>query len=181
MGHHHFRSLFTLSPSHIELLAASPLCLTRAHSLFFHHLIYLLRRVGDLVVLACYDWIHHEFQTWHTYSGLISHSSLWYFPLGHHFITIFRYHISPLVISILCLFFHHCLLDIILVSPWVVVSHTSLHGGLSRSFPRSPYEQWFRDFSLRGCLISEDSCYIRMWRGFDHLGMYFHGSSFIID
>ena len=44
--------------------------------------------------------------------------------------------------------------------------------------PRSPHEQWFRDFSLRGCLVSEDSCYICMWRGFDHLGMYFHGSSF---
>ena len=54
-------SLFTLSPSHIELPVASPLSLTRARSLFFHHLIYLLHRVGDLVVLACYDWICHEF------------------------------------------------------------------------------------------------------------------------
>ena len=87
MGGHHFMSLFTLSPSHIELPVASSLSLTRAHSLFFHHLIYLLHRVGDPVVLACYDWICHEFQTWHTYSGLIPHSSLWYFPLWHHLIT----------------------------------------------------------------------------------------------
>ena len=50
----------------------------------------------------------------------------------------------------------------------------SLHGGLSHSFPRSPHGQWFRDLNLRGCLVSEDSCYIRIWRGFDHLGMYFH-------
>ena len=129
MGGHHFMSLFTLSPSHIELPVASPLSLTRAHSLFFHHLIYLLHRVGDPVVLACYVWIRHEFQTWHTYSSLILYSSLWYFPLGHHFITIFVYHISPLVIFVLCLFFHYCLLDIFRVSPWVVVFHTSLHGG----------------------------------------------------
>ena len=114
MSGHHFRSLFTLSPSHIELPVASPLSLTRARSLFFHHLIYLLHRIGDPVVFACYDWIRHEFQTWHTHSGLISHSSLWYLPLGHHFITIFWYHISPLVIFVLYLFFHHCLLDIIL-------------------------------------------------------------------
>ena len=81
MGGHHFKSLFTLSPSHIELPVASPLSLTRARSFFFHHLIYLLHRVGDLVMLTCYDWIRHEFQTWHTYSSLIFHSSLWYFPL----------------------------------------------------------------------------------------------------
>ena len=63
MGGHHFRSFFTFSPSYIELPVASPLSLTRAHNLFFHHLIYLLHRVGDPVVLACYDWIRHEFQT----------------------------------------------------------------------------------------------------------------------
>ena len=63
MGGHHFMSPFTLSSSHIELPVASPLSLTRAHSFFFHHLIYLLHRVGDPVVLACYDWIRHEFRT----------------------------------------------------------------------------------------------------------------------
>ena len=136
MGGHHFRSLFTLLPSHIKLPIASMLSLIQAHSLFFHHLIYLLHRVGNPIVLACYDWICHEFQTWHTHSGLIPHSSLWYFPLGHHFITIFQYHISPLVIFALCLFSHHSLLDIILISPWVVVFHISLHGGLSHSFPQ---------------------------------------------
>ena len=133
MDDHHFMSLFTLSSLHIELLVVSPLSLTRARSPFFHHLIYLLHWVGDHIVLTCYDWIRHEFQTWHTYSDLIFHSSLWYFPLGHYFITIFRYHISPLMIFVLCLFFHHWLLDVILVSPWVVVLHTSLHGGLSHS------------------------------------------------
>ena len=46
---------------------------------------------------------------------------------------------------------------------------------------RSSDGQWFRDLNLRDCLVSEDSCYIRMWRGFDHLGMYFHRKSFIID
>ena len=100
---------------------------------------------------------------------------LWYFPLGHHFITILWYHISPLVIFILCLFFHHWLLNIILVSPWVVASHTSLHGGLSRSSPHSPYEQWFRDLILKSRLVSEDSCYISTWGGFIHLAMYFTG------
>ena len=139
MGGHYFMSLFTLSPSHIELPVASPLSLTRAHSLFFHHLIYLLHWVGDPIVLACYVWIRHEFQTWHTYSSLILHSSLWYFRLGHHFITIFRCHVSPLVIFVLCFFFHHCLLDIIRIS--------SLSGGFSHVtawrivtfLPRSPY------------------------------------------
>ena len=63
MGGHHFMSLFTLSLSHIKLPVASPLSLTRAHGLFFHHFIYLLHRVGDPVVLACYVWIRHEFQT----------------------------------------------------------------------------------------------------------------------
>ena len=97
MGGHDFKSLFTLSPLHIELPVASPLSLTRVCSrLSFHYLIYLLHQVGDPVVLACYDWIRYEFQTWHTYSGIIPHSPLWYFPLGHHFITIFRYHISPI-------------------------------------------------------------------------------------
>ena len=47
--------------------------------------------------------------------------------------------------------------------------------------PHSPHGQWFRDLSLRGYLVNEDSCYIRMWTEFDHLGMYFHGRSFIID
>ena len=100
---------------------------------------------------------------------------LWYFPLGHHFITILWYHISPLVIFILCLFFHYCLLNIILVSPWVVVFHKSLHGGLSHPSPCPPYEQWFRDLILRGCLVSEDSSYISTWGGFIHLAMYFTG------
>ena len=175
MGGHHFMSLFTLSPSHIELPVASPLSLTRAHSLFFHHLIYLLHRVGHPAVFACYEWMRHEFQAWHTYSGIIPHSSLWYFPLGDHSITILRCHISPLVIFVLCFFFHHCLLDIIFVPPWVVVSHTSLHGGLSRFFPHSPYGQWFRDLILRGRLVIEDSCYIRIWGEFIHLAMYFMG------
>ena len=57
----------------------------------------------------------------------------------------------------------------------------SLHGGLSHFSPHSPHGQWFKDLNLRGRLVSEDSCYIRMWRGFDHLGMYFHLRSFIID
>ena len=61
MGDHHFRSLFTLSPLHIELPIVSPLSLTRARSPFFHHLIYLLHWVGDHIVLTCYDWIRHEF------------------------------------------------------------------------------------------------------------------------
>ena len=61
MDDHHFMSPFTLWPLHIELLVTSPLSLTRACSLFFHHFIYLLHRVGDPVVFACYDWIHHEF------------------------------------------------------------------------------------------------------------------------
>ena len=134
MGGHHFMSLFTLSPSRIKLPVASPLSLTRAHNLFFHHLIYLLHRVRDPVVLACYVWIRHEFQTWHTYSGIIPYSSLWYCPLEHHFILIFLMsHITTCDIRSLS-FFHHCLLSIIRVSPWVVVFHTSLHGGLSHPF-----------------------------------------------
>ena len=181
MGDHHFRNLFTLSPSHIELLVASPLCLTRAHNLFFHHLIYLLHRVGDPVVLACYDWIHHKFQTWHTYSGLIPHSSLWYFPLDiisslfsdityRHLwypFSVFSFIIAYSTLSLFhlewCFFTHHCMEDCHVLPP------------------SSPHGQWFKDFILRGCLVSEDSCYIRMWRGFDNLCMYFHVRSFIID
>ena len=78
-------------------------------------------------------------------------------------------------------FSHHCLLSIIFVSPWVVVSHTSLYGGLSRSPPRSTYEQWFKDLISRICLVSGDSCYISTWGEFIHSAMYFHGRSFIID
>ena len=40
---------------------------------------------------------------------------------------------------------------------------------------RSPCEQWFRDLILRGCLVSEDSCYISTWGKFIHLAMYFMG------
>ena len=103
-----------------------------------------------------------------------------------HFVIIlitfsWHHHISPLVIFTLCFFPHHCLLDTILVSPWVVVFHTSLHRVLSHSSPSLPHGQWFRDLSLRGCLVSKDSYYISMWGGFDHLGMYFHWRSFIID
>ena len=57
------------------------------------------------------------------------------FHLGIISSLFFLYHISPLVIFVLCFFFHYCLLDIIRVSPWVVVFHTSLHGGLSCSSP----------------------------------------------
>ena len=116
-------SSFTLSPSHIDLPVASPLSITRAHNLFFQHLIYLLHRVGDPIVLACYDWIRHEFQTWHTYSDIIPHSSLWYFPLGHHSITIFRYHIPSLMIFVLCLF-----LSLLLTRPYPCFT---LSGGFS--------------------------------------------------
>ena len=108
MGDHHFRNLFTLSPSHIELLVASPLCLTRAHNLFFHHLIYLLHRVGDPVVLACYDWIHHKFQTWHTYSD-ITYRHLWY-PF-----SVFSFIIAYSTLSLFHLewwfFTRHCMED----------------------------------------------------------------------
>ena len=145
MGGHHFMSLFTLSPSHIELPVASPLSLTRAHSLFFHHLIYLLRRVRDLVVLACYVWIRHEFQTWHTYSSLTLHSSLWYFPLGHHFITIF-----------LISYITTCDIRSLSFLSSLVTQHYpcfSLNDGFSHAtawrivtfLPRSPYGQWSRD------------------------------------
>ena len=40
---------------------------------------------------------------------------------------------------------------------------------------RSPCEQWFRDLILRGCLVSEDSCYISTWGVFIRLAMYFMG------
>ena len=40
-------------------------------------------------------------------------------------------------------------------------------------FPHSPYGQWFRDLILRGRLVIEDSCYIRIWGEFIHLAMYF--------
>ena len=91
MGGHHFGSLFTISLSHIELPITIPLSLIQAHSLFFHHLIYLLHRVGDPVVLACYDRIRHEFWTWHTYSGLIPRSSFVIFSTWssfHHYFMI---------------------------------------------------------------------------------------------
>ena len=60
MGGHHFMNLFTLSPLHIELSFVNPLSLTRAHSLFFHHLVYLLHRVMDRIVLTCFDYMLHE-------------------------------------------------------------------------------------------------------------------------
>ena len=98
---------------------------------------------------------------------------------SHHF---FRYHISPLVIFVLSLF---SLIIVYLTSSlfhlewWFFTRHCMEDCHILS--PHSPHGQWFRDLSLRGCLISDDSCYIRKWRGFDHLGMYFHGSSFIID
>ena len=82
------------------------------------------------------------------------------------------------MIFVLCLFSHHCLLDIILVLPWVVVFS---HGGQSHPSPCSPHWQWLKDLNLRGCFVSRDSCYIYMWKEFDYLGMYFHGRLFIID
>ena len=48
-------------------------------------------------------------------------------------------------------------------------------------FPHSsPYGQWFRYFILRGCLISENSCYISTWGEFIHLAMYFMGDQSLL-
>ena len=94
------------------------------------------------------------------FSDIIYHH-LWYS------FSVFSFIIAYSTLSVFHLewwfFTHHCMEDCHILSY------------------HSPHGQWFRDVILRGCLVSEDSCYIRMWRGFDHLGMYFHGSSFIID
>ena len=103
------------------------------------------------------------FSTWH---HLITFSSITYHHLWYSF-SVFSLIIVYLTSSLFHLewwfFTRHCMEDCHILSP------------------HSPHGQWFRDLSLRGCLISDDSCYIRKWRGFDHLGMYFHGRSFIID
>ena len=127
--------------------------------------------------------MRHEYETWYIYifrpysSLFIIMFSTWtsfhhYFSISYITICDIRSLSFPFLIdySTLSLFHfewwfftRHCMEDCHILSP------------------HSPHGQWFRDFNLRGCLVSEDSCYIRMWRGFDHLGMYFHGSSFIID
>ena len=81
-------------------------------------------------------------------------------------------HITTYYIHHLSFFPHHCLLDTILVSPWVVVFHTSLYGRQSHPSPSSPHGWWFRDLILRCCVVSEES--LLMW-------FHFHGRSFIID
>ena len=90
-----------------------------------------------------------------------SHIYLWYsFSV---FFLIIAYSTLSLCHLEWWFFTHHCMKDCHILSP------------------RSPHGQWFRDLSLKGCLVSEDSCYIHMWRGFDHLGMFFHLRSFITD
>ena len=86
---------------------------------------------------------------------------------SHHF---FRHHISPHVIFVLFIFSHHCLLDTILVSPWVVVFHMLLHGG--RSHPCMEDVLLMdngSDLILRDCLVSENSRYINMWGEVTHV------------
>ena len=129
MGGHHFMSPFTLSLLHIELPVASPLSLTRVPSHFLSSP-HLPITPGWGLYSACMLWLDTSWVLDLTYI-FMSHPSLFSvifstLTSSHHF---FQHHISPLVIFVLCLFFHHCLLDIILVSPWVVVFHTLLHGG----------------------------------------------------
>ena len=47
-------------------------------------------------------------------------------------------------------------------------------------FPRSAYEQWFRDLILRDCLVSEDSCCMSTWGEFIHLDLYFMGDQSLL-
>ena len=117
----------------------------------------------------------------HTYSSLIFQSSLWYFPLWHHPITFsgITYHHFLYSFPVFSLIIAYLTLSLFYLEWWFFTCHWIEDCHILS--PRSPNGQWFRDLSLRSCLVSEDSCYIRMWRGFDHLGMYFHGRSFIID
>ena len=127
---------------------------TSTITFFFHHPIHLLYRVGDPIVFACFDQISHDFQTQH--------------------------HILPLVIFVLfSLIIAYSTLSLFHLKWWFFTRHFMEDCHILSL--RSPHGQWFRDLNLRNCLVSEDSCYIRMWRGFYHLGMYFHGRSFIID
>ena len=103
------------------------------------------------------------FSTWH---HLITFSGLTY----HHFWYSF---------SVFSLIIAYSTLSLFHFEWWFFTCHY-MEDCLILS-PRSPHGQWFRDLSLRGCPVSEDLCYIRMWIEFDHLGMYFHGSSFIIN
>ena len=117
----------------------------------------------------------------HTYSSLIFQSSLWYFPLWHHPITFsgITYHHFLYSFPVFSLIIAYLTLSLFYLEWWFFTCHWIEDCHILS--PRSPNGQWFRDLSLRSCLVSEDSCYIRIWRGFDHLGMYFHGRSFIID
>ena len=175
MGGHHFKSLFTLSPSHIELLVASPLSLTRAHSHFFSSpqlpvtlgwgpcsaymlwldtswvpdLTYIFRPHSPLfnVIFSTWTSFHHYFSISHITTCDIRSLSFLSSLLTRHYLG-FTWGAG----------FSH-------VTAWRLVTF----------LPRSPYEQWFRDLILRGCIVSEDSCYISTWGVFIHLAMYFIG------
>ena len=124
-------TLFTWSPSHIELPVAG-------HFLSLPH---LPITSGWEPYSVCMLWLDMSWVLDLTYI-FGPHISLFILIFStltssHYF---FRHPISPLVIFVLCFFSHHCLLDTILVSPRVVVFHTSLHGGLSHSF--LPFTPW---------------------------------------
>ena len=116
-----------------------------------------------------------------TYLCFIPYSSLWYFPLWHHLITFsgITYHHLWCSFFVFSFIIAYSTLSLSHLEWWFFTCHCMDDCHILS--PCSPHGHWFRDLSLRGYLVNEDSCYNHMWRGFDHLGMYFHGSSFIID
>ena len=118
----------------------------------------------DIHIQASFLTLHCDIVHWNIISSLF-----------------FLCHISPLVIFVLCLSFiiAYLALSVFHLGWWFFTRHC-MEDCHILSY-HSPHGRWFRDVILRGCLVSEDSCYISTWGEFIHLGMYFHGSAFVID
>ena len=92
---------------------------------------------------------------------------------SHHFFSGITYHHLWYSFSIFSLIIAYLTLSLFHLEWWFFTRHYMEDCHILS--PCSPHGQWSRDLILRGCLVSEDSCYISTWGEFIHLAMYFMG------
>ena len=126
MGGHHFRSLFTLSPSHIELPVASPFSLARACNLFFSSP-RLPITSGWGPYSACMLWLDTSWVPDLTYI-FRPHSSLFIIIFSsltssHHFFSGITYHHLWYSFSIFSLIIAYLTLSLFNLEWWFFTRH----------------------------------------------------------
>ena len=169
MSGHHFMSLFTC----IELLVASLLSLTHILQLFS-----ILSPHLPIIWVGTLQCLHALIKY---LMGFVPYKYIQFLSL------ILQCDIFTLILSLSIFLASHIitcnvhLLFLFLIIAYLALSllylkwwfFTLLYGGQSYLFLISFHRQWFRDLSLKGCLVSEDSCYITLWGEFTQLGYVF--------